>query len=57
MSLPKSIFDQVKEIDKLKESLLGNSYLKTLEQYKTQELLNLKKLQVKEIDRFKLWFL
>ena len=42
MTLPKSIFDQVKEIDKLKESLLGNSYLKTLEQYKTQELLNLK---------------
>jgi Bacterial SH3 domain len=53
MTLPSSIFDQFKEIDKLKESLLGNSYLKTLEQYKNQELLNLKQLQVGEIEKMK----
>ena len=53
MTLPKSIFNQVKEIDKLKESLLGNSYLKTLEQYKNQELRHIKQLQVSEIDEIK----
>ena len=38
MALPKSIFDQVKEMDKLKESLLGNSYLKTLKQFQVSEI-------------------
>ena len=53
MTLQKTIFDQVKEIDKLKESLLGNSYLKTIEQYKNQELLREKLSQAKEIDNIK----
>lgn len=55
MTLPKSILDQVRAIDKFNESLLGNSYsyLKTLEQQKSQELLYLKQLQVTEIDKFK----
>ena len=42
MKLPISIFDQVNEIDKLKESLLGNSYLKTLEQFQVSEIDKLK---------------
>lgn len=53
MTLPKSIFDQVREMEKLKESFLGNSYLKTLEQHKNQELLYLQRLQVTEIDKIK----
>ncbi len=53
MTLPKSIFDQVREMEKLKESFLGNSYLKTLQQHKNQELLYLQRLQVTEIDKIK----
>jgi hypothetical protein len=37
MTLPKSILEQLTGIDNLKESLLGNSYSKILEQFKEQE--------------------
>jgi hypothetical protein len=53
MTLPKSIFDQLKEIDKFKESLHNNYFLKTIEEQKKHDLLYLKQLQATEIDKIK----
>ena len=37
MTIPKSILQQLTDIDNFKESLLGSSYLKIIEQFKQQE--------------------